>query len=176
MLELDMALDTDLGIDSIKRVEILSALQEKLPGAPAIKPEHLGTLQTVGQIVDFLATTSDSDAPSTGSANRESSAPKGITRRLLKTVPLALNRPDVDINSAPGAEVWITDDGSALVDAICTGLTGKGLIPRRISIDQLESLTVPERLTGLIVMSPLKARMIASSSSLFSLYASSESL
>ncbi len=62
----------------------------------------------------------------------------------------------MDINSAPGAEVWITDDGSALVDAICTGLTGKGLIPRRISIDQLESLTVPERLTGLIVMSPLK--------------------
>ena len=29
MLELDMALDADLGIDSIKRVEILSALREK---------------------------------------------------------------------------------------------------------------------------------------------------
>ena len=36
MLELEMALDTDLGIDSIKRVEILSTLQERLPGAPAI--------------------------------------------------------------------------------------------------------------------------------------------
>ena len=35
MLDLDMALDADLGIDSIKRVEILSALQEQLPGAPA---------------------------------------------------------------------------------------------------------------------------------------------
>ncbi len=34
MLELDMRLDTDLGIDSIKRVEILSAVQERLP-APA---------------------------------------------------------------------------------------------------------------------------------------------
>ncbi|HTU89480.1 MAG TPA: beta-ketoacyl synthase N-terminal-like domain-containing protein, partial [Gemmataceae bacterium] len=31
MLDLDMALDADLGIDSIKRVEILSALQERLP-------------------------------------------------------------------------------------------------------------------------------------------------
>ena len=55
MLGLDMALDADLGIDSIKRVEILSALQEKLPDAPAVKPEHLGTLHTLRDIVDFLA-------------------------------------------------------------------------------------------------------------------------
>ena len=54
MLELDMALDADLGIDSIKRVEILSALQERLPEAPAIKPEHLGTLHNLRQIVAFL--------------------------------------------------------------------------------------------------------------------------
>src|SRR6185369_15601957 len=47
MLDLDMGLDTDLGIDSIKRVEILSAIQERLPDAPLIGPEHLGTLQTL---------------------------------------------------------------------------------------------------------------------------------
>ncbi|HKL27095.1 MAG TPA: beta-ketoacyl synthase N-terminal-like domain-containing protein, partial [Desulfuromonadales bacterium] len=50
MLELEMALDADLGIDSIKRVEILSALQERLPEAPAVRPEDLGGLQTLGQI------------------------------------------------------------------------------------------------------------------------------
>ena len=55
MLELDMALDADLGIDSIKRVEILSALQERLPEAPVIKPEHLGTLHNLRQIAAFLA-------------------------------------------------------------------------------------------------------------------------
>ena len=54
MLELGMQLDADLGIDSIKRVEILSALQERLPEAPVIGPEHLGTLRTLGQIVEFL--------------------------------------------------------------------------------------------------------------------------
>jgi acyl transferase domain-containing protein/NADP-dependent 3-hydroxy acid dehydrogenase YdfG len=54
MLGLDMALDADLGIDSIKRVEILSALQEKIPEAPAVKPEHLGTLHTLRDIVNFL--------------------------------------------------------------------------------------------------------------------------
>ncbi|MEL6178989.1 MAG: acyltransferase domain-containing protein, partial [Myxococcota bacterium] len=54
MLELSMGLDSDLGIDSIKRVEILSALEEQLPQAPTIKPEHLGELQTLEHIVQFL--------------------------------------------------------------------------------------------------------------------------
>ena len=55
MLELDMQLDADLGIDSIKRVEILSAIQDRLPDAPAVKPEHLGSLRTLRQIAEFLA-------------------------------------------------------------------------------------------------------------------------
>ena len=40
VLDLDMQLDADLGIDSIKRVEILSALQDRLPGLPALKPDN----------------------------------------------------------------------------------------------------------------------------------------
>jgi len=55
MLELEMRLDTDLGIDSIKRVEILSAVQERLPQAGSISAEQLGTLGTLGQIVESLA-------------------------------------------------------------------------------------------------------------------------
>ena len=62
MLELTMGLDSDLGIDSIKRVEILSALQEKLPDAPVVKPEHLGELTTLGHIADFLNTNRSSSA------------------------------------------------------------------------------------------------------------------
>jgi acyl carrier protein len=54
MLDLDLNLDTDLGIDSIKRVEIFSALAEKLPGAPAVGPEHLARLQTLRQVIEFL--------------------------------------------------------------------------------------------------------------------------
>ncbi|MCZ2340221.1 MAG: SDR family NAD(P)-dependent oxidoreductase [Bacteroidales bacterium] len=55
MLDLGMSLDADLGVDSIKRVEILSALQEKLPQAPQVKPEHLGTLHTLRDVAAFLA-------------------------------------------------------------------------------------------------------------------------
>ncbi len=54
ILNLDMEMDSDLGIDSIKRVEIFSALQERIPDAPPVGPEHLGTLRTLGQVVAFL--------------------------------------------------------------------------------------------------------------------------
>ena len=54
-LDLSLSLDADLGVDSIKRVEILSALQEKLPDAPVVKPEHLGTLHTLKDVAAFLA-------------------------------------------------------------------------------------------------------------------------
>ncbi|HEY2784024.1 MAG TPA: SDR family NAD(P)-dependent oxidoreductase [Fimbriiglobus sp.] len=59
MLDLAMTLDADLGIDSIKRVEILSALQEKIPDAPPVKPEHLGTLRTLGDVVAYLSGTGE---------------------------------------------------------------------------------------------------------------------
>jgi acyl carrier protein len=54
MLNLDMGLDADLGIDSIKRVEILSALQERMPDTPAVPAERLGSLQTLREVIDLL--------------------------------------------------------------------------------------------------------------------------
>ncbi|MFO0948366.1 MAG: SDR family NAD(P)-dependent oxidoreductase [Planctomycetota bacterium] len=54
MLQLDMELDGDLGIDSIKRVEIFSAFQEKFPEAPVVQSDQLGTLRTLKDVVDFL--------------------------------------------------------------------------------------------------------------------------
>ncbi|MCW9049582.1 MAG: SDR family NAD(P)-dependent oxidoreductase, partial [Deltaproteobacteria bacterium] len=156
MLELEMALDSDLGIDSIKRVEILSTLQERLPGAPAIKPEHLGTLQTVGQIVDFLASSPASEIKTKAAEIGLKAAPKSIRRQVLKAVPLAQNRPANRMNFPPGAQVWITDDGSALADAVCSEFTAHQLIPRKISLNDLESLEVSAQLSGLVILSPLK--------------------
>ena len=52
-----MDMEADLGIDSIKRVEILNGLQEKLPELPEINPEDLAELRTLEQIVDKLAQT-----------------------------------------------------------------------------------------------------------------------
>src|SRR5439155_691766 len=77
LLEPAMRLDADLGIDSIKLVEILSALQEQLPDAPVIKPGHLGTLQTLGDIVTFLTVPACGPEVSVGSAVRTMPAEDG---------------------------------------------------------------------------------------------------
>jgi acyl transferase domain-containing protein/NAD(P)-dependent dehydrogenase (short-subunit alcohol dehydrogenase family) len=59
MLDMNMDIESDLGIDSIKRVEILSTLEEKLPSLPAISPDIMGSLKTLAQIVDALGGTSE---------------------------------------------------------------------------------------------------------------------
>jgi acyl carrier protein len=54
MLELSMDLEADLGIDSIKRVEILGALQEREPNLP-VQAEELAERRTLGDIVAAFA-------------------------------------------------------------------------------------------------------------------------
>jgi acyl transferase domain-containing protein len=54
MLELEMDLEADLGIDSIKRVEIMGTLQESFPELPKLSPEELAEKRTLGQIVQYL--------------------------------------------------------------------------------------------------------------------------
>ncbi|MGL1931827.1 MAG: phosphopantetheine-binding protein, partial [Desulfotalea sp.] len=44
MLELSMDMEADLGIDSIKRVEILGAVQEEITDLPELNPEDLAEL------------------------------------------------------------------------------------------------------------------------------------
>lgn len=54
MLELSMDLEADLGIDSIKRVEILGAVQSALPQLPEVENATLAQLRTLHQVVDYL--------------------------------------------------------------------------------------------------------------------------
>ena len=51
MLELGMDMEADLGIDSIKRVEILGAVQEQYPELPTIGADELVELRTLEQII-----------------------------------------------------------------------------------------------------------------------------
>ncbi|MGH8105668.1 MAG: acyltransferase domain-containing protein, partial [Arenimonas sp.] len=54
MLNLGMDLEGDLGIDSIKRVEILAAVDERAPGLPKLDRSAMSALHTVGEIVEYL--------------------------------------------------------------------------------------------------------------------------
>ena len=54
MLELSMDMEADLGIDSIKRVEIFGALTKQYPDMADINPNELTELRTLGEIVDYV--------------------------------------------------------------------------------------------------------------------------
>jgi NAD(P)-dependent dehydrogenase (short-subunit alcohol dehydrogenase family)/acyl carrier protein len=55
MLELSMQLEGDLGIDSIKRVEILSAVRDRVPGLPELDNDRMSALRTLDEVVAYLA-------------------------------------------------------------------------------------------------------------------------
>ncbi|HWV38025.1 MAG TPA: PfaD family polyunsaturated fatty acid/polyketide biosynthesis protein, partial [Vulgatibacter sp.] len=74
MLELDMDMESDLGIDSIKRVEILSMLAKRVPDAPAVDPEHLSGLRTLRQVLEFVSPGQSGAKPSGAEAEAESEA------------------------------------------------------------------------------------------------------
>ncbi|MBT6856127.1 MAG: acyltransferase domain-containing protein, partial [Nitrospina sp.] len=54
MLELGMDMESDLGIDSIKRVEILGSVQDQIPQLPEVPGDELAEMRTLGEIVEHL--------------------------------------------------------------------------------------------------------------------------
>ncbi|SFD32776.1 type I polyketide synthase [Pseudoalteromonas denitrificans] len=87
MLELEMDMEADLGIDSIKRVEILGSVQEMIPDLPDLNPEDLAELRTLGEIVDYMKSKAQAATPTT-----VSSAP-------------ALHLVESDTNTAPSIDL-----------------------------------------------------------------------
>jgi NAD(P)-dependent dehydrogenase (short-subunit alcohol dehydrogenase family) len=62
-LDVSMDLESDLGIDSIKRVEILAAANQRMPGLPRLQAEQLSAMRTLAQIAGYLDAASGSVAP-----------------------------------------------------------------------------------------------------------------
>ena len=76
MLELSMDMEADLGIDSIKRVEILGAMMDAYPDLPEINPDELADLRTLQQVVDRLEQSAGhAPAPSPAAAPAPSAEP-----------------------------------------------------------------------------------------------------
>jgi len=113
MLALDMDIEADLGIDSIKRVEIMSTLEEKIPDLPPVSPEIMGSLKTLAQIVEYLSATPKSEsapASSTKGSGTPVTAHKEIAHSLLETVshltgyPMEMLALDMDIEADLGID------------------------------------------------------------------------
>ncbi len=128
MLELEMDMEADLGIDSIKRVEILGAMQERYPDLPDVNPEELAEMRTLGGIVDRLgkfepaaveAGNSNDDMPATAPVEHS------ILRKLVSLNPLPA--PDYLEFALPDNHICLlTDDGAENTARLSQALLERG--------------------------------------------------
>ena len=129
MLEMEMDMEADLGIDSIKRVEILSAMQAQFPELPSIEPEELAELRTLGQIVEKLGATKPIEqkdqVQDENIQNTHFEDMPGIQKSTvaLKQLPI----PDqIDFKLPEGSICLLTNDGTENTPALAQSLTEKG--------------------------------------------------
>ena len=154
----DMDMESDLGIDSIKRVAILSELQSKFPNAPKITPEQLGTLRTLRQIMACLASVSTVAEPIAKPVIATAEQPVlrecALSRQILKAE---------DLNSSPAREtvaldknlpLFITDDGSPLASAVVKNLEERGYSARKISLEDIGALKQQQKIAALVLLAP----------------------
>jgi len=128
MLELEMDMEADLGIDSIKRVEILGAMQEMYPNLPKPNIEELGELRTIGQIVDYLQQLAGGEKKKSEPEFVQQQPPElehNIQRHPVKL--RSLPQPDyLDFKLPEGHIGLITDDGSLTTYKLTESLIEKG--------------------------------------------------
>ena len=154
MLRLDLDLEGDLGIDSIKRIEILGSLREALPtlglGSDGATMDALARARTLGAIVDRLGealpmTRGDrSLTPALSRGEREKFHPLSPRERAGVRAPvenpppaiepvrrLVLERIDAPLPGrtaklAPGGVVLVTDDGRGIARDVAADLRALG--------------------------------------------------
>jgi len=127
MLEPEMDMEADLGIDSIKRVEILGAMEDQVEGLPAIEAETLSELRTLGQIVEIMG--SQKAAPKDLPADEEVGKKK-VDQGTLEVTPVRLiSLPEadrLDFKVSQSRPIVVTDEGTELTSQFVTALTQEG--------------------------------------------------
>jgi len=182
MLGLEMDIEAELGIDSIKRVEILSTLEEKMPDLPAVSPDMIGSLKTLGQIAEYLAHPPTAEIPSQASGNKQ---PEDLTAVSAKepaspfisdppanaSEPIPIPRNVVTVVEAPPVskttvsisskkKVFVTEDHTGLSEEIAEELAKLNIKTVRISLDILKYKNrLPEAAGLIIVQDPRSDQM-----------------
>ncbi len=143
MLNGEMDLEADLGIDSIKRVEVLSALRQQVDGLPDVNVARLGSLRSLREIADVFGEVVEGgeaappvSAPAVGLAPppvETSDAPgrASLTRLVRRAVPAPL--PGLRVTGLSAGPVTITDDGCGVADALAAELAGSGIAAKVVT-------------------------------------------
>ena len=137
MLEPTMSLSADLGIDSIKRVEILASMRERVPNLPEFDANEMAALNTLDEIVGYMDTALGTSAlggaassaipavAATAAQPQNSATDDQLGRYVLEATPLSAPgfAPPFLIDGTP---VQITDDGRGVALALADILNRAG--------------------------------------------------
>lgn len=134
-LRLDMELEADLGIDSIKRVEILSAVRKQVGELPQDAVAELARMRTLAEIVERIRHASSPPEPVL------------VDRLVLEAEPAA----------APGVPMFGLDSGliavlgdAAIASALVSIMESRGV--RAVAAD-----SVPTEATGVVYLGGLSS-------------------
>ena len=130
MLSMGMELESDLGIDSIKRVEILSALSDAVPSLPEVDAAVMGELATLGQIVDHLHSRMPGASEPT---QADVTAPvSGLLGRFVLDVVESPSS-GIELPGVRAGHIDVTDDGDGVGEVLVTMLRDAGVDARLVS-------------------------------------------
>jgi len=182
MIDLAMDMEADLGIDSIKRVEILSAMRQAVPDLPAIPSARMAAMRTLGQIVELMTPGMVAAAPVAASvavptqsaaANAPTAAaapangvavaqapvlpaaseePTTVTRMAVRAVPAAPLGFEMHALTGLGAPVVVTPDGGGVAAALVALLRSRGVQAVEAPVD-----AIPATAGGVIFLGGLRA-------------------
>ena len=183
MLGLDMEMEAELGIDSIKQVEILSALQAQYPGAPEIPGSELASMRTLQDVVNSVAGFAGG-----GGAAASASQSVAASQTPADEVPVGLSCTEARLRVVPPAgfamaglqdgDVLITREDPAFADALEQVLISQGVKARTvdevpeeagavISLAALGAVRTPDECVDMHVRAFHAARAVAKSSATY---------
>jgi len=138
MLELDMDMEADLGIDSIKRVEILGAVQDSMEGLPEVEPETLAEMRTLGEIVNIFSATS-TNASSSAATTTDTTSTVASTDQTVETTGSSMQPAPSAIvaikrlasvnkieQAAKGEKLILVDDGTGSSQKLAANFVKQG--------------------------------------------------
>ncbi|MFB6823901.1 SDR family NAD(P)-dependent oxidoreductase [Streptomyces virginiae] len=135
MLDPELDLEADLSIDSIKRVEIIGALADRIglpqdptSGSAESAVEELSRIKTLRGIVDWITThTPTTPEPTTTTTPTRRPTPARLSRLRVDLVPAPLAEPAPE--TLHGLRIALVEDGQGIARTLATALEDLGAEP-----------------------------------------------
>ena len=154
-LQLDMNLEADLGVDSIKRVEILGALKERVPNLPELDAMQMSKLSTLAEIADALrpAQAPSNGTPKNGASTHGNGVLPPFERGAIERAELSiapLRHAGAPLAIEPAGTIGLVAHDCAFAPDFAARLEKRGY--RVVSLTSPQDALPADELTGLFLL------------------------